>query len=409
MTRPDRPVPGASTSPAGAQRPGRRSHRKQLADVFVVAALASIPLTVAVRELLPPRFSYDSATIQKIAAGQFAPTFDLSYYNVGRLYEALGMADALWAAAALGIAFGVLTLWAALRHARGPVTPFAIGAIALYVLLVSVYLAQFSKDVWVVPVIVVALLAPAGLWGEVALVVSMAAYASNFRTYWFLVLVIYAAMRVVTWHHRSRRAVLGIAAGVVIGVTILAPALLGKDIQNFREGNNLGRATAADSATLIVPPQLGDGPLANSAENVLTLAGLVIPGPLALLGSPLYVLYAIGIGGVWVAFARTTLVGRPRVFDGGPSDGADDRPVRWALLMIAYVVTQGFFEPDYGSYLRHLTPVLPLLIATGLRQPGSPFCLPVASPDPDVARAGPSSHVGASPNGPAVYSSGFRG
>jgi hypothetical protein len=34
---------------------------------------------------------------------------------------------------------------------------------------------------------------------------------------------------------------------------------------------------------------------------------------------------------------------------------------------VAFVATQALFEPDYGSALRHLTPVLPcMLLALGL-------------------------------------------
>jgi hypothetical protein len=35
--------------------------------------------------------------------------------------------------------------------------------------------------------------------------------------------------------------------------------------------------------------------------------------------------------------------------------------VLWAVLTV-----QAIFEPDYGSYLRHLTPMLPLILAVTL-------------------------------------------
>jgi len=45
--------------------------------------------------------------------------------------------------------------------------------------------------------------------------------------------------------------------------------------------------------------------------------------------------------------------------------GLRDLPIAWergCSLALAMVSIQAVFEPDYGSYLRHLTPLLPLLL-----------------------------------------------
>jgi len=356
-------------------RPRSRADGR-LTDVFAIATLAGIPLATVVRPMLPYRFSADGLTIQLIARGRYTLVQDPSYAVVSRLYAALGLVGSPLLASALGLAFGAWALWGALRGARGRLTFPMVALVAMYTVLLSIYLAQFSKDIWAVPVIAIALFASRSIAGEVLVIAAIVGYALTFRTYWFLVLLIYVMLRLATWRRLDSRRVLVAIVAVVVGATVLAPLVLGQEMQSFREINNLGRATAVDSNTLIVPAQLGGNPVADSAENLLTLASLVLPAPLAALGSPLYLFYSLAIAFAWFVFARATFWGRGHLFDGSRPRPGEGTP-RWALLLMAYVVTQGFFEPDYGSYLRHLTPFLPLMLATALHVPESPFLRPV--------------------------------
>ena len=355
------------------RRGPRRPEHGSLADLFAAAAVAMVPLTMALHAVLPPRFSYDSGALQRIAQGDYNPLEDTSYLYVGRLYGYLGMADRPWAAAALGILLAAVALHPALVRGRGVATLPAYALVGLYVLTSSVYLGQYSKDVWVLPVVLVVLLARPGLVGELGIVAAVAAYASLFREYWFLILVVYLALRLVTLTATRRRRVLGSVVAVVAGTTLLAPAVLGTDIQGIRDGVNLDRVLSSDAATAISSPEYGLGMVGDIIENVVTLVELALPVPLLLQGSPVYAMYFAGILLVWAMFARSVFMGPGRVLDGDRASRADIRTLRAALFAVAVLTTQGFFEPDYGSYLRHLTPVLPLVIAAVVGRPGSLF------------------------------------
>jgi hypothetical protein len=372
----------------------------RLTDAFIIAILISVPLTVAARTLLPIRFESDSDTIAQIAQGAYFPLEDLSYYRVGLLYRSLGMADRAWLASALGMALAAWALWGALRQARGRLTVPAAALIGIYTVLVSVYLSQYSKDIWVLPVIAIALFAPAGVLGELAVVAVICGYAAYFRSYWYLILVIYLALRAVTRLRPTGQRVIAVVVVVIGLATLLAPLVLHQNMQEFREAVNLAREDLPSTATMITPPHVGAGPLADSLENLLTLAALIVPLPLAALGSPLYLIYTLVIMFVWGLFGRVAFVGRPHVFDGSQREH-DDRVLRWSLLVVAFVTTQGFYEPDYGSFLRHLTPILPLILAVVLRAAGTPFLRPLDHGGGHVGsvvhRRNGASHVGRHP------------
>ena len=342
-----------------------------LADAYVLAVAMIIPMIIAARILLPDRYSYDSRTIQRVAKGEYAPVGDTSYLYVGRLYDWLGMADHLWAAALLGAALALAALYAALVAVRGRPSLPAYFLVGLYTVTSGVYLGQYSKDVWVILVVLVVLTARPGLSGELAIIGVTVLYALSLRTYWALILVIYLGLRVVTAKVLRRRLVVAAVASVVIAVTLAAPMVLGQSIQSLRESVNLDRVLSGDATTTIAAPDVGGGVAGEALENLVLLVELIVPVPLALLGSAQHAVFAVVIGGLWFFFGRAVFVGAGRLFDGRPTRTADIRTVRAALFTVAVVTTQCLFEPDYGSYLRHLTSVLPLLIAATLGASGN--------------------------------------
>ncbi|MCW2583225.1 MAG: hypothetical protein JWQ53_2015 [Klenkia sp.] len=362
----------------------------RLTDLYLGLVVLSVPVFLAVRAVLPDRYQGDARTIQRVAQGTFVPVDDTSFLYVGRLYAWLGLADAPVTAGALGVVAGLAVVGLAVRHARGRVTPAGVVLLGLTVLLTCVYLGQFSKDVWVLPVVVVVLLARPSWRGELGLVLAAAAYAATLRNYWFLVIAVYLALRVTAGRSGRRRWVLAVVAGTVVGATIVMPAVLGADLQSIRGDINDSRGEVGDVASIITSPQIGGGPAVDAVENVLTVGELVAPVPLALLGSPVYLAFAVGIGLIWAAVASATFVGPRRLLAGvpPPRDPVTTTALRAALLLIAYLTVLSFFEPDYGSYVRHLTPVLPLVLALALtrrslafRPADGPHDPPTRTPD----------------------------
>jgi hypothetical protein len=354
----------------------------RLSDLITLACLGMVPLALVARVLLPSKYFTDGRVLQSIATGEYLPLEDTSFLYVGRLYALLGMANSPLAAGALGMALAIIALWAALRRARGRMTPAACFLVIVFAVLASVYLSQFSKDVWVLPITIVVLLAPRGWRGDLLIVPAMVAYASFFRQYWFLVLGLYLLLRVVTaWRARRRLVVLALVVGT-LGAVLVAPAVLGEPLAQARSSVNLERSSSADAVTAISPVQFGANAVADTAENLVTLAQLVVPTPLAAHGSPIYLGYLVLISCLWGAFGWAVLGSRRRLVDGRPTVEIDDWALRCALLVLAFLTTQSYFEPDYGSYLKHLAPVLPLLVAAAIGWRGTPLLAPPPGPAP---------------------------
>ena len=114
----------------------------------------------------------------------------------------------------------------------------------------------------------------------------------------------------------------------------------------------------------------------------LVFLSLLFPWPLILGGSHVYLVMAVVLGLLWSLVAWSIVQiqreraavrrGRPaQSVRGGlrggvlraPPSERRPRPERAAALLLALVMVQAIFEPDYGSYVKHIVPALPLFIA----------------------------------------------
>ncbi|MER7279687.1 hypothetical protein ABT369_35135 [Dactylosporangium sp. NPDC000244] len=198
-------------------------------------------------------------------------------------------------------------------------------------------------------------------WAPAAPLVAAGAlllYGALFRSYWLVIAALfaagYAALR------RGRRPVLLLPVAAAMFVVAAAGTLVLRhdSLDTFRAAANAGRAGSPDAVTLIAPfldaPHSAPAGLVNA---LLTFAALLVPVPLALAGGWAHVAAAVLLAAFTV---RVCAAGRHSA--GHAALGVA------VTLLLAFVVTQALFAPDYGSHLKHLTPMLPLAIfalATG--------------------------------------------
>jgi hypothetical protein len=265
------------------------------------------------------------------------------------------------------IAFGayLVLLFMAARGANPAARPYTAFLFAVSSVVGAVYLGSYSKDAFVLLIVALLLLAPRRLIGDALVLGLVVWYASEFRQYWLLVGFFYVVLRFLL----SRRKVTGLVSlilSVVACVVVASLALmiaLHVDPDNFRVSANEYRDQADNASTMIVPFVSGPQPIAGIVNNVLTVIALMIPVPLALLGGVYYAGLAVVISAIWFGFLRSAvsmlrqLVSRHN----WPTSGIVTE-VRCLSLVVSFVVVQSLFEPDYGSALRHLTPLLPAML-----------------------------------------------
>ena len=306
--------------------------------------------------LLPAKFFFDSEHIQAIAIAGRDPFSDHSFENAAYIYRILGLEHAELAAGLLSFALATYVVWTALRLVELRMTWAGAVLAAVALVLSGVYLGTYSKDVFVLPVVLLILKAAPSPRGTAWVLVGLALYADLFRSYWYIVLVLFVvfalAARVV-----PRRLVLVLGpplALVLIGLGTWLVLHEGADFARLQV--NAGRNGSVDAQTLIPEYLHIAQPWSGILNSLIVLLTILVPVPLLLKGSPYYVAATVLFVAVWGLFLWSAWSSRR------PSATA----TRAALIVVAVLTTQSLFEPDYGSVLRHLTPLLALLAFVAL-------------------------------------------
>lgn len=344
-----------------------------LARMLVIAGVGAGVLVVLVgRYVLPAKYFSDDVIIQSIAEGNAPFVPDQSFQHTADVYRWLGLADAPLFVGLATLLLCCLVLAVAGRPIRIliDVPAFAL-FFATAIVLNSVYVAQFSKEALLLPVALLFVVFPLRkpVWSAAVLLSSLLLYAYFVRTYWFLIAVL-SVIVVAALQRLGRRAFVFVPPLLVLAVGLAFHLALGVNSDHFRELLNATRPVGDATNTLIQPvlsvDSLGTDLINTLLEGVL----LVVPIPLFATLSPGYILAGLGITVMWIWVGRELwahLAVAPR-----------HRSMAFAVpaaLMISLLLTQSFFEPDYGSYLKHLSPLLPvvlyLLVFRSARTPGT--------------------------------------
>ncbi|MFP3714096.1 hypothetical protein [Puerhibacterium sp. TATVAM-FAB25] len=377
--------PGAAPPPGRALRAGaERTRRTRLRNGSVLAAAAALGvLLTLLHDALPDRFAYDESKIQRIAQGYAAFPEDKAFQTTGDLYRLLGLADAPLLAGLLGMAgLGLCTALAL----RGPAHPGASALRTVPLVLAAgtlvlggLYLGQYSKEALLLPVVALALVR--GRRVEPAFLVAVLAYGAFLRTYWLLVLVLYVVLRLALARRAGWWALGGTAVVAYVALAVGFVAWDGLALDHFRTAVNAVRADGVDAATMIRPLLPGDGVAVGVVNCLAVLVSFAVPVPLLALAAPQHLAAAAFQALLWwsvLAAAHRRIV--PARHGSPGRDGPHDPAAARALaLLLAFVLVQALFEPDYGSALRHLTPLLPLALLV-VRTPSSRATGPAWAP-----------------------------
>jgi hypothetical protein len=345
---------------------------------FAAAVLVGTVVVLLRQELLPLKFSYDGLRIQAIAARRVGDRGDASYGNVGDFYAVTGLSDSALLAGLVGFGLFVACLWLALRRSGFGLTWLSLGLLGVAALLGAVFLGWYSKDVLIVPITALAIRADRRS-RLVVLVAAMLLYATLFRSYWAAVALVFLLFVVVLRRSRSRPLAV-LTALVVLGVLLAGwgfELLTGADVGSLRTSLNAERLGSVDAVSQIGAFVDGGHPLEEALNLIVTAGVLLFPLPLLFLGGIYYVAVFTLIAGLWLLFLR----GSVSLMRGAGNSDPVSRDALWHAVLIAYplafLTIQVLFEPDYGSALRHLSPLLPCMLlvvalAGRLRQTDEP-------------------------------------
>lgn len=308
---------------------------------------------------LPNTYLADATTIHSVIAHTNLLAPDSSFQHTADYYSILGIGPYPLAVAIFNYALYATSLWFVFRRLRiiSWGTLFIIG---FSVVLGVVYLAQYSKDAIVLWITIAAVTLPRNRRGEVALVGLMLLYAYFFRHYWAMVTGAYLLYRRTLARGRRPRSIVVSTIAVLAILAFGFHFVLRVPIEHYRTTVNSVRLDGGVSVnSLIHTPSFGESLLGQLTTAAVSMTYLLLPLPLALHGGVQYKGFAAGIGLLWIL----ELLSTRRLMSCTPNRPA--RPPltqRGIALALSLVSIQSLFEPDYGSYLRHLSPMVPLMI-----------------------------------------------
>lgn len=300
---------------------------------------------------LPEKYLRDARTIRMFIDSTPVALSESPFGRTADLYRHLSF---LGGQEAMGLI--AITLFSILSYKclpkGAPVLWHAVILAAGFVL-AGMYLAVYSKDFFVVPLVLLFVyLRPTWKW-EVLWIGVVLWYASILRANWLVVAAVYVAMRLILKISKSLSAAWAWTVALLLLMAIVFYVFLGESLHFHRYDvtENIGM----DINTKIVDPIEIPGVLGSFLNGVYSFVVFLFPVELALMGSPIYILAAVFIGVAWYLLFRKLRVVLK-------SDHAEQSVLFWRVtaLLLSYTLVQSLYAPDWGAYLRHITPLIPL-------------------------------------------------
>lgn len=333
-------------------------HVEQL-YVLISAAVIGGVIGYFGRSILPERIFADANRLRLFTADQGNVSPDGSYEGTANLFQALhlvGMPTVVGLLSYGVAAYLIYRCWTASR--LGQYTWPTVTAHSVTFLLCGIFLFDYTKEVFVVVLTLALVVLGRSVHGEIVWCLVALGYAAFVREYWFLVVVAYVTARYLTVRTDKVGRRLAIwAPGILAAMTIAFNVLLSVSVTYYRTSVLADLSTVPDSA--IGDLVAGDSLPVQWINVTHTWATLLAPYPI-LLGNPQQMVTGLLLIGVWGAFWYA-------IWSASSSDLAARSPLALRGICLAYSLslTLALFEPDYGSYLRHLLPVIPLLVLVG--------------------------------------------
>lgn len=339
---------------------GRNASPGVSAAVWLVLFIALCALSTAHESALPARFLLDAAGILEMMKSDTSfQAFGDSFANLAWIFNFFGLHD--FTISLLGFLASSFGMFFAIWRSRvTALKPAEFCLVAFWLINQTVYIGLPSKEI-VISVLVLLLLSYSSSRAILPLFVVLAALiAVYFRSYWGIVLFATVCLYLAPTGFRRPLPLLFFSLFVFMVVAVGFQQALGEPLGFARQSVNEWR-DVNDTASIIVPFIAGDGIFIGVANAAITLVTFIVPLRLITSGYPMQMLGGLGLCLTFgMVFFRYRAV--------ATSYAARNGFERLCLcFLVSFVVTQAIFEPDYGSFLRHLSPVSPLIVFFVLR------------------------------------------
>lgn len=325
------------------------------AAVWFVMLVALYAVSAMHESVLPARFLLDkSGILERMRSDASFKAFGDSFDNLASIFNLFGFESfAISLAGFIVASFSMLlAIW---RSGVASLKPAEFGLVSFWLINQTIYIGVPSKEI-VISVLVLLLLLYSTSRAILPLFVILAALITvYFRQYWGITIIATVALYLLPRGFRRPIPLLLFALFLFTIVAFVFQVALGQPLDFARQIANEWR-DPTDAASIIVPFIKGSGVFIGVANAAITLVTFVFPLRLITSGAPLQMLGGVGLFFTfWIAILR--------LMPTGSQLAASGRFDKLCLcVLVSFLVTQAIFEPDYGSFLKHLSPMSPLIL-----------------------------------------------
>ncbi len=321
---------------------------KRADSIFLITLSLLICVLVAfLKEMIfPEKYFFDSLTLQYAIEHPLRARVDQSFGNTAKFYEILKI-DKYFLAPVLALIVYFVVIYKLFRnYSVNYISLFSFIIITVYCCMAMVYLSTYSKDF----VLFLFIIVPFVFLEKKNLIVwtfFVIFYAYFFRTYWFISIALFWGVRLFIVH-KPRLMILFIPVYYVL-IAFVYNYIFGTPLSLIRYITNLDRD--ADSAQTAIAIFInGDNFFLEAVNYFVTLIFLILPIPLLIMGKPFYIILTLLISVFFFYFIKLYL-----------KENKNRSFYNIFSFVISFMLVQSLFEPDYGSFVRHLAPLYPLI------------------------------------------------
>lgn len=307
-------------------------------------------------DFLPLHFFNDSEIIKFLISAEVGQESFGSFYSTAYFYKILfGVSSDIFISIVTMLAVLLVAYQAINASGRNIIFDLPVlYLLAIYFFLSSVFLAQYSKDFIVLLVVSAFIyLVKRGLSGYFCIIALLLFYGFVFRYYWILICLFFIASSFFLEKNYSLIKGFVFFSLLLLFLSVIFEFVLGVPLNFFRSSVNAVRLDgfSLNARTMIVAYLPLGNFLFEWMNAIVTLVFLMFPLPLILFNEIYYYVIFFVISSIFLL----SLISH--VFS------SSFESARLTILFVfSFVFIQSIFEPDYGSFLRHFTPLIPLLI-----------------------------------------------
>lgn len=324
----------------------KRFSNRSVILLLALSVLVVVAVAFAKEYIFPLKYFGDANTVEDLINNPSKDTGDKSFMNTALVFRFLKLDRyVLTPFVTLVLYFwGVKAVFK--RYKINNLSFINYTIITVYSAIGMVYLATYSKDLFLYSFVILPFIflekKKIILWTILVLI-----YAYFFRMYWLLVISSFWVIKL--YFIKSIPRLIIAIVGFFFTIALLFELVLGISLSSFRDAANMIR-TEDEAQTMIQTYITGEAFVTEGFNAIVTLFFLIIPIPLFLFLKPFYVLMFFLIAFIFYYFFKFL---RKNIEDISYQNVYS--------LIISMLLVQSLFEPDFGSFLRHLSPFYPLL------------------------------------------------